>query len=65
MFAEIGSSTDKNRWIMKFSDSASEALEALVLDSANADGLQLLLRWNSPSNGWILLLVGFKIYPGS
>ncbi len=43
MFADTGNSTelDTTRWIMKF----SEVLEAL--DSANPDGVQLLLRWNS------------------
>ncbi len=43
MFADTGNSTelDTTRWIMKF----SEVLEAL--DSANPDGVQMLLRWNS------------------
>ena len=43
MFADTGSSTelDTTRWIPKF----CEVLEAL--DSANPDGVQMLLQWNS------------------
>ena len=43
MFADTGSSTelDTTRWIPKF----CEDLEAL--DSANPDGVQMLLQWNS------------------
>ena len=43
LFTGTESSTelDTTRWIMKF----SEVLEAL--DSANPDGVQMLLRWNS------------------
>ena len=43
LFAGTGSSTElvTTRWIMKF----SEVLEAL--DSANPNGVHMLLRWNS------------------
>ncbi len=43
MFADTRSNTelDTTRWIWKF----SEVLEAL--DSANPDGIQMLLRWHS------------------
>ena len=43
VFAEIGGGTELNttRWIMKF----SEVWEAL--NSANPNGVQMLLRWNS------------------
>ncbi len=43
MFAHNGSSIelDTTRWIWKF----SEVLEAL--DSANPNGVQMLLRWHS------------------